>query len=101
VLANPDRALKPGMLLTVRVTAAAHDGMALPELAVIGDGADRYVYVVKDGKAARTPVKTGLHDGGLIEVTGLPTTAKVIVEGVVKVSDGARVRIAPAAKVDG
>ncbi len=101
VLANPDRALKPGMLLTVRVTAAAHDGLALPELAVVGDGADRYVYVVKDGKAARTPVKTGLHDGGLIEVTGLPAAAKVIVEGVVKVSDGARVRLAPAAKAGG
>ena len=95
VLANVDRALKPGMLLTVQVTAAAHDGVAVPELAVIGDGADRYVYVVKGGKAARTPVKTGLHDGGLVEVRGLPAGARVIVEGVVKVSDGTRVRIAP------
>ncbi len=95
VLANADRALKPGMLLTVQVTAAAHDGVAVPELAVIGDGADRYVYVVKGGKAARTPVKTGLHDGGLVEVRGLPAGARVIVEGVVKVSDGTRVRIAP------
>ena len=95
VLPNPDHALKPGMLLTVRVTAAAHDGQALPELAVVGDGGDRYVYTVgRDGKAARTPVTTGLRDNGLIEVRGLPQGARVIVEGVVKVSDGARVRVA-------
>lgn len=92
VLPNGDRALKPGMLLKVAVTSVSRTAASLPELAVVGDGAERYVFTVeRDGKAARVTVRTGLRDGGLIEVSGLKPDAQVIVEGVVKVADGARV----------
>ncbi|MBJ6121656.1 efflux RND transporter periplasmic adaptor subunit [Sphingomonas sp. BT553] len=104
LLPNPDRALKPGMLLTVRVDAATRQAASLPELAIVGEGSERYVYVVgKDNKAARAAVTTGLRDNGLVEVRGLPADARVIVEGVVKVSDGARVRVqgAPATRAGG
>ena len=93
ILSNRDGALKPGMLLKVQVASASRTGASVPELAVVGDGADRYVFTVRDGKAKRTPVKTGLRDGGLIEVSGLPADAAVIVEGVIKVADGARVTV--------
>jgi membrane fusion protein (multidrug efflux system) len=49
--------------------------------------------VTPEKKAKQTPVKTGLRDGGLIEVTGLPANAKVIGDGVIKVSDGMAVRL--------
>lgn len=93
ILPNPGLRLKPGMLLSVRVTLGERTSDAVPELAVIGDGADRFVYLVEDGQAKRTPVTTGLRDAGLIEVRGLAPGAKVIVEGVVKVADGVKVRL--------
>jgi membrane fusion protein (multidrug efflux system) len=93
ILPNPGNRLKPGMLLTVSISAASRRGLAVPELAVIGDGAERYVFVVgKDDKAVRTKVQVGLRDNGLIEVRGLPAGVKVIGEGVVKVTDGVTVR---------
>jgi len=94
VLPNPDNRLKPGMLLTVSIETAARDGLAVPEAAVVGDGADRYVFVVgANGKAARHRVQVGLRDGGLLEVRGLDARAQVIDEGVIKVTDGAAVRL--------
>lgn len=97
LLPNSGNRLKPGMLMTVRIEAAKREAVAVPELAVVGEGDDRFVFVIADGKAKRVPVKTGLRDGGLIEVTGVPANARVIGEGVVKVTDGARVRTAPTA----
>src|SRR3546814_9115486 len=41
ILPNPDRALKPGMLLTVNVIAKQRQSLSVPELAVVGDGEDR------------------------------------------------------------
>ncbi|MBU3078522.1 efflux RND transporter periplasmic adaptor subunit [Sphingomonas sp. XMGL2] len=94
VLPNPGNRLKPGMLLSVGIESASRSGMAVPELAVIGEGANRYVYLVgADNKAVRTKVTTGLRDGGLIEVSGLRPDARVISEGVVKVAEGTRVRL--------
>ena len=97
LLPNGGNRLKPGMLMTVRIEAATREGMAVPELAVVGEGDVRFVFVLEDGKAKRVPVKTGLRDGGLIEVSGVPANARVIGEGVIKVTDGARVRTGPAA----
>lgn len=92
VLPNPANRLKPGMLMTVRIEASRREATAVPELAVVGEGDERFVFVVEDGKAKRVPVRTGLRDAGLIEVSGIPANARVIGEGVVKVTDGARVR---------
>lgn len=97
ILANPDNRLKPGMLLTIGIEAQARAGLAVPEMAVTGEGAERFVHVVdKAGKARRTRIGVGVRDAGLIEITGLPADARVITEGVVKVSDGTRVRTRPA-----
>lgn len=96
-LQNPQRLLKPGMLLAVTIEAGARTSEAVPELAVIGEGGDRYVFVVGPGdKAARVPIKTGTRDAGLIEVFGVPPAARVIGDGVVKVTNGMHVRIAGA-----
>lgn len=93
-LPNPGARIKPGMLMTVRVRADERLAQAVPELAVTGNGESRFVYVVTSEKKARqTAVKTGLRDAGLIEVTGLPADAKVIGDGVIKVSDGMTVRL--------
>lgn len=97
-LPNPDRTLKPGMLLTVAIETAPRMGLAVPELAVVGEGDARFVYVVgADGKVQRTPVRTGLRSAGRIEILeGLRPGQKVVTEGVVKLSDGMQVRLAGA-----
>jgi membrane fusion protein (multidrug efflux system) len=93
-LPNPGARIKPGMLMTVKVDVSSRVADAVPELAVMGEGNERFVFIVKpDGKAKRTVVKTGLRDGGFIEVTGVPAGAKVIGEGVVKVTDGMTVSL--------
>ena len=92
---NPGGLIKPGMLLNVRVRVASRMADAVPELAVMGEREKRFVYVVgKDNTVERVEVKTGLRDEGLIEVSGLPAGARVVSEGVRKVSPGGKVRLA-------
>lgn len=95
ILPNADRALKPGMLLTVSITARQRQSLALPELAVVGDGDDRYAYLLEGRKVKRVKVGTGIRQNGLVEITsGLKAGQQVVTEGVVKLSDGVTVRLA-------
>lgn len=95
VLANGDRKLKPGMLLTVAIEAQARTTPAVPELAVVGEGEQNFVYTVVDGKAKRVPVRTGLRQDGMVEIVeGLRAGQRVVTEGVVKVAEGQQVRTA-------
>src|SRR3546814_21007930 len=82
------------MLLTVQVEAGAHTALSVPELAVLGDGEDRFVYIVDDqGKAQRTEVRTGARQDGRIEIVdGLSRGQKEVTDGIVKLSDGLPVR---------
>lgn len=94
ILPNPDRALKPGMLLTVNVIAKQRQSLSVPELAVVGDGEDRFVFVVEDGKAKRTKVDTGIRQNGLVEILGgVKAGQTVVTDGVVKLTDGVPVRL--------
>ena len=98
VLSNPDRLLKPGMLLTVAIETAPRTSLSVPELAVVGEGDARFVYIVgPDGSAKRQNVRTGLRSAGRIEIVeGLRPGQAVITEGVVKVSQGMKVQVAGA-----
>jgi membrane fusion protein (multidrug efflux system) len=97
-LPNPDRKLKPGMLLTVAIETAPRMSLSVPELAVVGEGDSRFVYTVgPDGAAKRVPVRTGLRQEGRIEIVeGLRPGQQVVTEGVVKLADGMKVRLAGA-----
>ena len=95
ILPNGDRRLKPGMLLTVRIEATARTAPAVPELAVIGEGADSFVFTVDGGVARRTRITTGQRQDGVVEVTGgLRPGQRIVTEGVVKLTDGQPVRLA-------
>ncbi|HWH17068.1 MAG TPA: efflux RND transporter periplasmic adaptor subunit [Allosphingosinicella sp.] len=94
-LPNPDRKLKPGMLLTVGIETAPRLSLSVPELAVVGEGDNRFVYVVDKGTAKRAPVRTGVRSNGRIEIIeGLQPGQQVVTEGVVKLADGMKVRLA-------
>jgi membrane fusion protein (multidrug efflux system) len=95
ILPNGDRRLKPGMLLTVVIEAEARMSLAVPELAVVGEGEQSYVYVLDGDTAKRVLVRTGLRQDGLVEIaSGLEPGQRVVTEGVVKLSDGQKVRLA-------
>ena len=98
ILPNPTNRLRPGMLLRVGIESAARRAPAVPELAVVGEGDQRYVFVVgPENRLKRTPVKTGVRERGMLEIPeGLRPGQKVVSEGVVKVSDGMTVRLAGA-----
>jgi membrane fusion protein (multidrug efflux system) len=95
ILPNPNRVLKPGMLLTVAVASRQRQSLALPELAIIGDGEDRYAFLLEGRTARRVKVETGIRQNGMVEITGgLKAGQMVVTEGVVKLNDGATVRLA-------
>ena len=95
-LPNPDRLLRPGMMMTVVIENAPRLALSVPELAVIGEGEGRFVFVVDEqGRAKRIPVRTGIRSAGRVEIReGLRPGQRVITEGVVKVADGMPVRLA-------
>ena len=100
LLPNPQRLLRPGMLLTVAIENQPRIGLSVPELAVIGEGEGRFVYALDpQGRARRTPVRTGGRADGRVEIVeGLRPGQRVVTEGVVKVTDGMQVRLAGAPK---
>lgn len=95
ILANGDRKLKPGMLLSVSIESAARNSLAVPELAVVGEGDQSFVFVIDGDKVKRVPVKAGLRQNGKVEILeGLQPGQRVVTEGVVKIADGQKVRLA-------
>ena len=94
-LPNPDRTLRPGMMMSVVIESASRQGLSVPELAVVGEGDSRFVFTVDpNGRTHRTQVRTGARLGGRIEIVqGLRPGQRVVTEGIVKVADGMQVRI--------
>jgi len=95
-LPNPDRLLRPGMMMRVAIQSASRSGLSVPELAVLGEGDARYVFAIgPGGRVHRMPVRTGAHLGGRVEIlAGLRPGQKVVTEGIIKVADGMQVRLA-------
>lgn len=96
IIANEDRALLPGMLLTVRVITNERDALSVPERAVVQMRDGAYIYVIgPDRTSVRTIVELGMRQGGMVEVvTGLAEGEQVVTEGVIKLRDGATVQFA-------
>jgi membrane fusion protein (multidrug efflux system) len=96
ILPNPDGRLKPGMLMTVGIESRMRTAPAIPELAAVGEGDQRFVYRVQpDGTVKRVTVKIGARDGDHVEVIdGLAPGDRIVTEGVVKLTDGMKVRLA-------
>jgi membrane fusion protein (multidrug efflux system) len=92
-LPNPERLLRPGMLLSVRLYQAARPAIVVPEIAVIQVGTDAFVYrVSQDQTASRVRVELGSRRRGEVEVvSGLAAGETIVTEGAVKLRDGARV----------
>ena len=92
---DPDEQLKPGMFSRVSVVYDTHgDALLIPRVALVDDDSSAAVFVVEDGVARRTEVRTGFVDGGRVEVVeGLDSGDQVVIIGQNGLRDGARVDV--------
>jgi membrane fusion protein, multidrug efflux system len=91
---NADRALRPGMLLTLGVFQPERQALVVPEIAVVQIARDAYVFVVSaDDVVDRVRVKLGQRRDAEVEVLeGLKPGDRIVVDGVVKLRAGTRVK---------
>jgi len=98
ILPNPDRLLKPGMFMKVTLLAEPRRSLAIPEESIEPIGPNSFVYVAveKGGQliAERRKVEIGLRQNGRVEVvSGLEAGETIITDGLIRVRDGAPVKV--------
>lgn len=89
--------LRPGQFVTVRIVTEEHkDCLAVPVESVVQDEAGATVIaVVRQETAVQKPVKTGLRDGGQVEVSadGLQPDMAVVTQGAYALPKETKVRV--------
>ena len=87
--------LQPGMFTRLGINYDQRaDALVVPRAALLEDGGEPAVYVVRDGKAARTPLKLGYDDAGWVEVReGLQAGDAVVVAGKAALREGSAVQV--------
>ncbi len=91
---NPQHLLRPGMYgdATLEV-AKLPNALVIPDSGLVVEGSKRLVWVVRDGRAHRVPVETGLDDGAQVEIrSGLSAGEQVVVAGKDGLAEGKPVR---------
>lgn len=98
---NADHALRPGMLLDIRMFRPERQALVIPEIAVVQVGRDSFVYRVKaDHSVERLDITSGARRAGVVEIrSGLKAGDRIVVDGTGKLRPGLKVddRPAPAA----
>ncbi len=97
-LVDAGSGLRPGQFVPLRVVTAVHtNALAAPaECVVTDDDSKSFVALVKGDEAVRTPIQTGLREGGWVEIIapdlkpgdaivtvgayGLPEKTKIVVQ---------------------
>lgn len=96
-LSNPHHELKPGMFAEISIVIASSKGvMVVAKEGILEDlsAGSSFVFVIEDGKAVKREIKTGISQGGLVEVkSGLSFGEKVIVVGHHYLKGGEKVEV--------
>ncbi len=94
--------LQPGMFGRIRIDYDKRaDALVVPRVALLDDEGDPAVFAVRNGKAARVPVKLGYMDGEWVELReGIKAGDSVVTAGKIALRDGTPVQVIgdPAAK---
>lgn len=98
LIPNPERTLKPGLLMQVELLVDPRDGLVVPEAAILHQGQDHFVQVIVEGDegltSERRQVRIGTRKPGLVEVReGLAEGDRVIVHGHLKARPGQPIEI--------
>ena len=92
-------AIKPGMSAKGMVVISENKGaMMVEEGSVLTRDGSRYVMVAEGNKAKKVTVTTGIKNGSLLEVKGIPSSAQVISRGQDALVDGSKIRVEAAKK---
>jgi membrane fusion protein (multidrug efflux system) len=102
-IANPERKLRPGMLLDVAVQRPGRQTLQVPELALQQVGQQAFLFRVgADDTVDQVPVTIGARKPGAVEIVdGVKAGDRVVVEGTVKLHPGSKIVEAGADKHDG
>jgi membrane fusion protein (multidrug efflux system) len=93
VVPNRDAVLKPGMFLTVDLSKERRAALVVPEESLVPEQARQFVYVIAGATASKREVQLGRREPGMVEITqGLAAGDRVVIEGTLKLRDGAAVR---------
>ncbi len=92
---NGDGVLQAGMFSRISIDYDQRkDALVIPRVALLEDGGEPAVYVVRDGKAIRTTVKLGYDEAGTVEVRGgLKQGDAVVVAGKAALREGSAVQV--------
>jgi membrane fusion protein (multidrug efflux system) len=96
---NPERKLKPGMMIRVAISHGRRQGLGAPEAAVAVQGDSAFIYVLHP-QGPRTvteqrPVITGLRQDNFVELTdGATAGEQIVADGLNKIQPGQPVRVA-------
>ena len=92
IMPNDDRALKPGMFMTVDLQRDRGDVLIAPEQAIVPEGVNQYLLVVADGIVEKRIIELGRRIPGYVVIAdGAEPGEVVITEGTSKVRDGSQV----------
>lgn len=93
---NGSNTLRPGMFSRTTLNFGKNTGIMVEDLAVqkqIGTN-EKYIFVVKDGKAERRVVNVGRHIGSKYNVlSGVSEGEEIVVSGISKLADGTEVEV--------
>ena len=94
IIDNPEYKLRPGMLLQINLEKQMLNTLVVPEKALLPVEDKQFVYVVEDGKAVQKEVQVGRRKPGIAQiVAGLEPGEQVVVEGTLRLRDGASVSV--------
>jgi membrane fusion protein (multidrug efflux system) len=95
LIPNPDRTLKPGVLMQVTLLRNLRDGLVVPESSILQEGRNHFVMVIGEAdEAERRQVKIGTRRPGEVEILdGLAAGDRVITHGNDKVRPGEPVAV--------
>ena len=95
VIENPNQLLKSGMFARVSLIIEKHSSVpVLLKEAILGKGADTYVYIIENNKAIARKVALGIHSGPYYEVReGLEEGDAVVIVGQQRLYDNAAVTV--------
>lgn len=91
------QALRPGMFGRIEVIYDQRDDvLTVPRSALLEEGGEPAVFVVRDGKAVRTPIEIGYAGSEFVEIrSGLASGDSVVTAGKLAIRDGATVETLP------
>lgn len=94
---NPGEVLLPGAFASVELTLnETPDALLVPAESVIPDFEAAFVFVVKDGKAQRRKVVTGIRTESRVQITsGLTPGDSVVTSGLPLLTSGSAVEVEP------